>query len=190
LGDPLQKRNYYRAGWLRFSDDADMTSVMSDLSETKVDVICIRFIYFRIESVCQIEGFKLHVTHNIRPFINRVRYTPEVASKPDRLEKDLEQAKVLASILEAEAATLRKAKVKKLQPKDTHMAEDGREAKKEEAASTDMIDEDIIEEDDPEPKENGSDAVERRIEKVMTDLREQGHVDANDEKAYEARKVW
>jgi hypothetical protein len=106
------------------------------------------------------------------------------------LEKDLEQVKALASILEAEAATLRKAKVEKPQRKDTHMAEDGMETKKEEAASTDMIDEDSIEEDEPEPKENGSDAVERRIEKVMTDLREQGHVDDNDEKTYEARKVW
>lgn len=36
LGDPLQKRNYYRAGWLRFEDSADMTVVMSQLSEKKV----------------------------------------------------------------------------------------------------------------------------------------------------------
>jgi len=36
LGDPLQKRNYYRAGWVRFHDDADMTAVMSELSEKKV----------------------------------------------------------------------------------------------------------------------------------------------------------
>lgn len=36
LGDPLQKRNYYRAGWLRFTDDADMSSTMSELSEKKV----------------------------------------------------------------------------------------------------------------------------------------------------------
>jgi hypothetical protein len=36
LGDPLQKRNYYRAGWIRFRDDADMAAVMSELSEKKV----------------------------------------------------------------------------------------------------------------------------------------------------------
>jgi SERRATE/Ars2, N-terminal domain len=36
LGDPLQKRNYYRAGWLRFRDDADMSAVMAELSEKKV----------------------------------------------------------------------------------------------------------------------------------------------------------
>lgn len=36
LGDPLQKRNYYRAGWLRFRDDADMGAVLSELSEKKV----------------------------------------------------------------------------------------------------------------------------------------------------------
>lgn len=36
LGDPLQKRNYYRAGWLRFNDEADMSTVMVELSDKKV----------------------------------------------------------------------------------------------------------------------------------------------------------
>ena len=36
LGDPLQKRNYYRAGWIKFSDDADMPTIMAELSEKKV----------------------------------------------------------------------------------------------------------------------------------------------------------
>jgi len=36
LGDPLQKRNYYRAGWIRFQDDADMATVLTELSEKKV----------------------------------------------------------------------------------------------------------------------------------------------------------
>lgn len=36
LGDPLQKRNFYRAGWLRFKDDADMAQIMVELSEKKV----------------------------------------------------------------------------------------------------------------------------------------------------------
>jgi hypothetical protein len=36
LGDPMQKRNYYRAGWLKFKDDADMPEVVKILSEKKV----------------------------------------------------------------------------------------------------------------------------------------------------------
>lgn len=36
LGDPLQKRNYYRAGWLKFRDDADMQAIMAELSDKKV----------------------------------------------------------------------------------------------------------------------------------------------------------
>lgn len=36
LGDPLQKRNYYRAGWIKFKDDADMPSVLAELTEKKV----------------------------------------------------------------------------------------------------------------------------------------------------------
>jgi hypothetical protein len=38
LGDPLQKRNYYRAGWIRFCDDADMTVVMTELTDKKVKI--------------------------------------------------------------------------------------------------------------------------------------------------------
>jgi hypothetical protein len=44
LGDPLQKRNYYRAGWLRFHDDADMSAVMAELSEKKVIFIAITIV--------------------------------------------------------------------------------------------------------------------------------------------------
>lgn len=36
LGDPLQKRNFYRAGWIKFHDEADMTTVMSELTDKKV----------------------------------------------------------------------------------------------------------------------------------------------------------
>jgi hypothetical protein len=36
LGDPLQKRNYYRAGWVKFKEDADMPMVMTELAEKKV----------------------------------------------------------------------------------------------------------------------------------------------------------
>jgi hypothetical protein len=37
LGDPLQKRNFYRAGWLKFHEDADINIIMSELSERKVN---------------------------------------------------------------------------------------------------------------------------------------------------------
>ncbi|TFK74358.1 hypothetical protein BDN72DRAFT_789083 [Pluteus cervinus] len=163
LGDPLQKRNFYRAGWLKFADDADMPTVMTELAEKKI------------------EGFKLHVTHNTRPFVNKVRYAPEVASRPERLEKDLVNAKTLAGILEEEAARVRKAKFKLIDGKTV-----GESAPEDEAATNGAEFED---EDDAEPKERGSDAVERRIEKIMADLRDQGLVDVNDEGAYDAKKT-
>lgn len=129
----------------------------------------------------------MHVTHNQRPFSNRIRFAPEVASKPDRLEKDLDNAKTLAAILEEEDARLRKAKVKPAgQFKDAEVLADDQ-------ADTVMTAPEVEEEEndpeDPEPKERGSDAVERRIEKIMADRRDQGQVDINDEKAYEAQKV-
>lgn len=32
----MQKRSYYRAGWIRFTEDADITKVLTTLSEQKV----------------------------------------------------------------------------------------------------------------------------------------------------------
>ena len=44
-------------------------------------------------------------------------------------------------------------------------------------------------EPDEEPAEKGSDAVERRIEKIMTDWRDQNSEDAGDEKLLAAKRV-
>ena len=126
----------------------------------------------------------MHVTHNLRPFVNKIRYAPEVASRPERLERDLQNVKVLAGMLEQQAANLRALKLSDLKPSST-AKQDGDDAKPAQN-DADMA---APEEEDPEPKENGSDAVERRVEKVLSDLREQGLVDVNDEKTYEEKKV-
>lgn len=96
------------------------------------------------------------------------------------MEKDLVNAKTLATILEDEAARLRAEKIPPLVPVG------GEDIKTED---TDMAPAANDDDDYPEPKERGSDAVERRIEKVMADLRDQGLIDINDEKAYELKKV-
>ncbi|EMD40601.1 hypothetical protein CERSUDRAFT_111186 [Gelatoporia subvermispora B] len=172
LGDPLQKRNYYRAGWLKFRDDTEMTTVMVDLSDKKI------------------EGFKLHVAHNTKPFISRVRYAPEVASKPDRLKKDLENAKALATQLEDEYATLRKMKVDPSKEKkvDAATTTNGNDAESTQQDAV-MAESTVDEEEEPEPRERGTEAVERRIEKIMADIRDRGLVDAADEKALDAKKT-
>lgn len=68
-------------------------------------------------------------------------------------------------------------------------AENGAEVKDESADVTmsDTINAD--EEEDPEPRERGSDAVERRIEKVMTDMKEQGLLDGLGEEEVDAKRV-
>ncbi|KAK7061319.1 hypothetical protein R3P38DRAFT_2828809 [Favolaschia claudopus] len=106
LGDPLQKRNFYRAG---------------------------------------IEGFKLHVTHNVKPFTNRMRYAPEVASRPDRMEKDLVNVKALAAKLEVEAADA---------PADG-----------EDAPWTRLPEEEL--EEDPEPREVGKSMADLRAQDLV-----------------------
>lgn len=120
----------------------------------------------------------MHITHNVKPFTNRIRYAPEVASRPDRMEKDLANAKALAAKLETEAADLRKLKIA-AKPVDGAAVN----------SEADVAMETAEEEEEEEPRERGCDAVERRIEKVMADLRQQELVDVNDDKAYEVKKV-
>jgi len=109
-----------------------------------------------------------------------------VASRPERLEKDLENVKVLASLLEEQASQLRAYKP----PTPTADKANG-EVQQHDASESngDAKMASPMEEDDTEPSERGSDAVERRIEKVMVDLKEQGLVDLDDEKAVHATKV-
>lgn len=133
----------------------------------------------------QIEGFKLHVTHNLRPFVNKIRYAPEVASRPERLEKDLENVKVLAKILEDRAEELRLWKMPPPAPPSKTEGEDG----KADAQDAEMVPPTDDEEVEPAPKERGSEAVERRINKIMLDIKEQGVIDTSDEKAFDAKKV-
>jgi hypothetical protein len=116
--------------------------------------------------------------------VNKIRFTPEVASRPDRIAKDLGSAKVLAEILEDEAARVRSAQVPLL---NAPKADDD-ETQGTEQSDVAMVPPDV-EDEEPEPHERGSAAVERRIEKVMADLRDQGLIDINDEKAYEEKKV-
>lgn len=76
------------------------------------------------------------------------------------------------------------AKEPAVQPAD---GEDASAEQKDDVAMTDgQTPED---EDDDEPKERGSDAVERRIEKIMSELQDQGAVDVNDDVAFQAKKV-
>ncbi|KAH9045722.1 hypothetical protein EDB85DRAFT_1908092 [Lactarius pseudohatsudake] len=149
LGDPLQKRNFYRAGWLKYHDDADINVVMSELSERKID------------------GFKLHVLHNKQPFKNRIRYAPEVASRPDILEKDLERARVLFVRLEAEYHALRRIRI--LSREEIATLPEG------------PLQEDIVtlaegeeDHDDPEPPKSALSAIEQRIEKVYAEAAQDG----------------
>jgi hypothetical protein len=158
--------------------------------------------------VVQIEGFKLHVAHNVRPFVNKIRYAPEVASRPDRLAKDLQNVKLLATILEDQAAELRafKPPLPSASVPAGSSDQDGTAGPGEEGAvssngnakaeeqDAEMIAPDqegggATVEEEEEPKERGSDAVERRIEKFISDMRDQGLVDVNDEKAFKEKKV-
>jgi hypothetical protein len=183
----MQKRNYYRAGWIKFKDDADMTAVIDRLSEEKVRAAAAslrnRHSYAR-----QIEGFKLHVTHSTRPFSARARYAPESSWRPDRVEKDLANVKKLASLLEEEAAELRRLPAVLAEPQnlprsqggelpnEASGAESGGDAvvnanneAKNAPSETDQIE--IVVEDDPrEPKNRGSNAIEERIEQLSAEM--------------------
>lgn len=136
----------------------------------------VSFSAYLIHELLQIEGFKLHVSHNTKPFVNRVRYVPEVASKPGRIEKDLANVKILASILEEEYVTLFKSSAS---------STGGDSMETNGVAKPEDVGVQADNEDDPMQTEVGSEAVERRIEKLVVGLHEQGV----DEKVLEAKKV-
>ena len=136
----------------------------------------------------QIEGFKLHLSHTLKPFTNRIRYAPEVAGRPDRLAKDLASAKTLASLLEDEYDRIRRPPPRE----DTLSQNDSVDPAAQSGLTNDTpmadcsLDQDL---DEDAPKSRGSEAVERRIEKVISELRESSPVDVTNEREFEAKKA-
>ncbi|TFK99084.1 hypothetical protein BDV98DRAFT_532986 [Pterulicium gracile] len=162
LGDPLQKRNFYRAGWIRLADDTDMSFAMTELAEKKI------------------EGFKLHVSNTTRPFVNKIRYAPEVASKPERLEKDLANVKALTSLLEEQAAALRKPSKNGENSEQNGQNGDVQMSPPPEKNETDQQE---------EQKESGIEAIERRVEKLMADLAEKHLLDTSNDESLQLKKL-
>ena len=103
------------------------------------------------------------MTHSTKPFVNKIRQAPEVASRPERVAKDLDNAKTLAKLLEADYDRVRKFKEEK-----PSLSNDDSAVKKEEPSHD--ADMDQVDEDMPEPGEKGREAVERRIEKIRAEL--------------------
>jgi hypothetical protein len=54
---------------------------------------------------------------------------------------------------------------------------------------SDILLDEVNDPDDPDPREKGSEAIERRVEKIMHDLKEAGRIDDEDEKEYNNKKV-
>lgn len=119
------------------------------------------------------------------------------------MEKDLANVKALATILETEYNQLRTTVIPPMgvavKP-PTEGAEGAEkpsegesEMKVEDPDSTIKHDDELPvqpeEEEDPEPRENGSAAVDRRIEHLLSELRESSTVNEEDEKAWEEKKV-
>ncbi|KAF8307293.1 hypothetical protein DL93DRAFT_2143326 [Clavulina sp. PMI_390] len=170
LGDTMQKRNYYRAGWIKFDDDADMTVVIDRLSEEKI------------------EGFKLHVTHSTRPFSSRARYAPEASRRPERIAKDLENIKRLAALLEQEAYDLEKLPEKLDEPRflpkskggelpdepapETNEFTEAARKAQAKAQAKNELDKMALDDDDAarEPKDRGSVAVEERLTRLIAEM--------------------
>ncbi|KAG8829040.1 hypothetical protein FRC17_007179 [Serendipita sp. 399] len=88
MGDPVQKKQFYRPAWIAFEDNNDVSKAQTELETKKVD------------------NFRLPVAVTSDPYIAKIRYTPAIANKLSRMEKDLEQAKRLAAVLETQAAEL------------------------------------------------------------------------------------
>lgn len=109
-----------------------------------------------------------------------MRFTPEVASRPDRIEKDLAQVRRLAAVLEDEYE-----RVRTFRPEPPVVQSEGTEGS-EQPEPEDVLTRDASAEDEP-PPEKGSDAVERRIERLIAEL--PSPENEEEEKALEVKKV-
>ncbi|EJU06075.1 hypothetical protein DACRYDRAFT_19390 [Dacryopinax primogenitus] len=169
LGDPQPKKSFYRPGWVKYTDEADMAGAVAHFSSQRID------------------GFTMHVVHNTQPYPSRVRVAPPISNKPERMRHDLQNIKDLAVILEGEwDATKRKVR------------EDRKEVKKKaaEAAAAAKQEGDVVMDEDIQKNENvrveedldvadeepfrGIEQVEKRFEILVQQLRDKAHEKAGD----------
>jgi hypothetical protein len=116
----------------------------------------------------------LHLTHNLKPFVNKARYTPPSASRPERLTKDLANIKRLATHLENEAHALLLLPEKLPEPCNIKKSKGGEIP--DESEDPGIGDGDANGDSDmnisaaQESKDRGSIAVEARLSKLFADL--------------------
>lgn len=91
--------------------------------------------------------------------------------------------------MEEEAATLRQAMTipAKQESNSDEATANGTSTANGDAVMDEAVSEQY--EEDPEPRERGSEAVERRVEKVMSELREQGLFAGCSDEEVEAKRV-
>lgn len=168
LGDPLQKRNDYHAGWIKFTEDADIPTTMGELSEKKVGNL-----FRRPSEIYHLDFFlprskvpSLHLSHTLKPFTNRIRYAPEVVDMPDRLAKDLASAKTLASLLEDEYDRIRRPPLREEAPSQKDSSDPAVQSAPTDDTLmvTNNLDQGL---DEDAPKSRGNEAVERHIEELI-----------------------
>jgi hypothetical protein len=107
IGDPVQKRQFYRCAWVAFEVEDDVRKAIAELDTKKVGPSIKKLTSAQIWPVApQIQKFRLPVTRTSEPFVARIRYAPLAASKLTRMEKDLDQAKRLTAVFENRAADL------------------------------------------------------------------------------------
>jgi hypothetical protein len=104
--------------------------------------------------------------------------------------KDLTNIKILTSLLEEEHERVRKPPREKKVETDVATEEGANgSVPLDDTVMAEPLQQIDSEAEDDEPKEKGSDAVERRIEKNMAELRESGTVDPDDEQEIDRRRV-
>ena len=131
----------------------------------------------------------MHVTHTTRPFNTRIRVAPEVASRPERIQRDLVQIKKLASVLEEDAAFLRRFKPNEVQRVTGSQQQMETERKDESLTSPTegaIVSSDQEIENESDPPEPPSEAIERRVEYLTAESQNR---DPEDGIGWDAKKV-
>lgn len=92
LSDPHTNKKYHRVGWVNFVPGTDMAAAEKALAEIKVGPS---------------QNFSLHIARPKESAYSKLRLAPGISNTPERVVKDLDQARKLVALLEAELADTR-----------------------------------------------------------------------------------
>lgn len=100
LSEPIQNKRWHRVGWVAFKNASDIPAAMSVLCESTVSLAMSCDERGRLShstSLAQLADFTLHMAPLDKLFTVRIKAAPGVMNTVERLRKDLDQIRRVAT---------------------------------------------------------------------------------------------